>query len=194
MTIIKCPECGKEISSLSNQCIYCGFPLVDVNDTEKMTENSGVKNGSVYLVEYRNNKVAVIRTLREITGLDLAEAKKLVDLVPSCIMKNITKEEFETYQHKFNSVGATVMYVPTDADVEVDKNKDQIVKNKTSNNKETFRLIKCPACGKDVSNFAYNCPHCGQPLGKSPEKNNSQMSFGSVVGAIIVAVLILAFL
>ena len=25
--LIKCPECGKEISEKSIQCIYCGFPL-----------------------------------------------------------------------------------------------------------------------------------------------------------------------
>lgn len=27
MAIIKCPECGKDISSLSKSCIHCGFPI-----------------------------------------------------------------------------------------------------------------------------------------------------------------------
>lgn len=31
MVLIKCPECGKEISNLSKRCIHCGFPL-DKND------------------------------------------------------------------------------------------------------------------------------------------------------------------
>lgn len=25
--LIKCPECGKEISDKSKQCIHCGYPL-----------------------------------------------------------------------------------------------------------------------------------------------------------------------
>ena len=27
MALIKCPECGKEISNKSKQCIHCGYPL-----------------------------------------------------------------------------------------------------------------------------------------------------------------------
>ena len=27
MALIKCPECGKEISDKSEKCIHCGFPL-----------------------------------------------------------------------------------------------------------------------------------------------------------------------
>ena len=27
MALIKCPECGKEISDKSDKCIHCGYPL-----------------------------------------------------------------------------------------------------------------------------------------------------------------------
>ena len=27
MALIKCPECGKEISDKANACIHCGYPL-----------------------------------------------------------------------------------------------------------------------------------------------------------------------
>ena len=27
MTLIKCPECQREISNSSKQCIHCGYPL-----------------------------------------------------------------------------------------------------------------------------------------------------------------------
>lgn len=33
--IIKCPECGKSISSESEKCIYCGFPIKNKNSTQK---------------------------------------------------------------------------------------------------------------------------------------------------------------
>ncbi len=33
MALIKCPECGKEISSSADKCIYCGYPLVkEINE------------------------------------------------------------------------------------------------------------------------------------------------------------------
>ncbi len=37
MALIKCPECGKEISDKAPACIHCGFPLESV--TSKENEN-----------------------------------------------------------------------------------------------------------------------------------------------------------
>ena len=31
MALIKCPECGKEISDQAPACIHCGFPLDKMN-------------------------------------------------------------------------------------------------------------------------------------------------------------------
>ena len=36
-----------------------------------------------------------------------------------------------------------------------------------------IRLIKCPACGKEVSNQAESCPECGQPINILLEFQNS---------------------
>lgn len=35
--MIKCPECGKDISNKSGKCVYCGFPLKknDINISHK---------------------------------------------------------------------------------------------------------------------------------------------------------------
>lgn len=30
LALIKCPECGREISDKSTQCVHCGFPLNDI--------------------------------------------------------------------------------------------------------------------------------------------------------------------
>lgn len=32
MALIKCPECGKEISDKANACIHCGYPLNEEED------------------------------------------------------------------------------------------------------------------------------------------------------------------
>lgn len=34
MALIKCPECGKEISDKSKQCIHCGYPLKDMKESD----------------------------------------------------------------------------------------------------------------------------------------------------------------
>ena len=31
MALIKCPECGREISDKSKQCIHCGYPIEQTN-------------------------------------------------------------------------------------------------------------------------------------------------------------------
>lgn len=44
MALIKCPECGKEISDKSSVCIHCGFPLKSQLEKE-CSENICVVNG-----------------------------------------------------------------------------------------------------------------------------------------------------
>lgn len=35
MALIKCPECGKEVSDQSEQCVHCGFPLQKIQNQAK---------------------------------------------------------------------------------------------------------------------------------------------------------------
>ena len=53
-------------------------------------------------------KVAVIKAVREITGLGLVDAKGLVDKTPSVIKENIKPEEAEEIKKKLMDAGATV--------------------------------------------------------------------------------------
>ncbi len=52
-------------------------------------------------------KIKVIKTVREVTGLGLKEAKALVDEAPSTIKEGIEKADAEAYVAKFTAVGAT---------------------------------------------------------------------------------------
>ena len=63
---------------------------------------------TVELVEAGANKIAVIKVVREITGLGLKEAKELVDGAPKTIKENVAKEEAESLKAKFAEAGATV--------------------------------------------------------------------------------------
>ena len=38
VSLIKCPECGKSISSVSDKCTYCGYPLNKVSQKKKIKQ------------------------------------------------------------------------------------------------------------------------------------------------------------
>ena len=63
---------------------------------------------NLMLKEIGGNKIAVIKVVREITGLGLSEAKALVDGAPSTVKENVSKAEAEEMANKFKEVGATV--------------------------------------------------------------------------------------
>ncbi len=78
MALIKCPECGQEISDKSDKCIHCGFPL---RNTPFLQENI---NGKYYDINFLTDKsisqAKKITMLREMTNydIDLMDAKKMV--------------------------------------------------------------------------------------------------------------------
>lgn len=54
------------------------------------------------------NKVAVIKAVKEITGLGLKEAKEIVDGAPKAIKEGISKEDAESIKTKLTEAGAEV--------------------------------------------------------------------------------------
>ena len=62
----------------------------------------------VVMTSFGAEKIKVIKEVRGITGLGLAEAKKLVEEVPAKIKEGATKEEAEELKAKLEAVGATV--------------------------------------------------------------------------------------
>ena len=62
----------------------------------------------VVLTEAGDQKIKVIKVVRDATGLGLKEAKDLVDGAPKTIKEGVSKEEAEDLKAKFAEVGATV--------------------------------------------------------------------------------------
>ena len=62
----------------------------------------------VVLKEVGAEKIKVIKVVREVTGLGLAEAKAIVDGAPKTLKEAAAKEEAEEIKAKFAEVGATV--------------------------------------------------------------------------------------
>ncbi|MBQ3817100.1 MAG: 50S ribosomal protein L7/L12 [Clostridia bacterium] len=62
----------------------------------------------VVLASAGAEKIKVIKAVREITGLGLAEAKALVDGAPKTLKESVAKDEAEEIKAKLAEVGATV--------------------------------------------------------------------------------------
>ena len=62
----------------------------------------------VVLTDAGDQKIKVIKVVRDATGLGLKEAKDLVDGAPKTIKEGVAKEEAEDLKAKFTEVGAVV--------------------------------------------------------------------------------------
>jgi len=70
--------------------------------------DAGPTEVDVVLTNSGAKKIAVIKVVREITGLGLKEAKALVDAVPAPIKEKVSPEEAEELKAKLEEAGAVV--------------------------------------------------------------------------------------
>ena len=62
----------------------------------------------VVMTSFGSEKIKVIKEVRAITGLGLADAKALVEGIPAKIKEGISKEDAEALKAQLEAVGATV--------------------------------------------------------------------------------------
>lgn len=62
----------------------------------------------VVLEAFGDNKIAVIKVVREVTDKGLKEAKELVEGAPCNVAEGVKKEEAEDIKAKFEEAGATI--------------------------------------------------------------------------------------
>ena len=63
---------------------------------------------TVMLASFGENKVNVIKAVRELTGLGLKEAKDLVEGVPGTVKEGVNKADSDTMKKKLEEAGAKV--------------------------------------------------------------------------------------
>ncbi|HAH75733.1 large subunit ribosomal protein L7/L12 [Kandleria vitulina] len=71
-------------------------------------EDAAPAEVTVTLTDVGATKVAVIKAVREITGLGLVDAKKLVDATPAKIKENIPADEAAKIKETLEAAGASV--------------------------------------------------------------------------------------
>ncbi|HCY05847.1 MAG: 50S ribosomal protein L7/L12 [Erysipelotrichaceae bacterium] len=78
--------------------------------TEEAAEDEGPTSVNVMLTEVGDSKVAVIKVVREVTGLGLVDAKGVVDKAPVAVKENVPVAEAEEIKKKLMEAGATVEF------------------------------------------------------------------------------------
>ena len=125
MALIKCPECGREISDKSKQCIYCGYPLEECNSNNKD------KNSKSYVYIINGNKFQI----------DEGFSNDIKTLV-----KN--KDTIKLHKVSCNIASMTKMTNEEASEFLTDFIKNNFVASEKYRNYNTpMPVIRCPKCG-----------------------------------------------
>lgn len=129
MALIKCPECGKEVSDRAPACIHCGFPFSENISNTKQTPTFF----KVILTGYpKEQKLTLIKGLRLIFNMGLVDAKNVSESLPFELVKGLTKDECEELKKQLESYYGSVEIV---ADYNSKKHTSKI------------KQVRCPICG-----------------------------------------------
>jgi large subunit ribosomal protein L7/L12 len=102
MEIVDLISAMEEKFGVSAAAVAVAAPAAAAAVVEEQTEFD------VVLTSFGENKVAVIKTVRGITGLGLKEAKDAVEGVPTVLKEGVPKAEAEDIKKQLAEAGATV--------------------------------------------------------------------------------------
>ena len=107
MSLLEASELGKDIEetfgvSAATPVAVAAAAPAEAAAAEEQTEFDVVLEG------FGDNKIAVIKVVREITGLGLKEAKEAVEGAPKAIQEGVNKEKAEEIKAKLEEAGAAV--------------------------------------------------------------------------------------
>lgn len=81
--------------------------IVQTQQSEPIQEEKKTKD--IILENYGQNKIAVIKEVRIITGLGLKEAKDLVESAPVKLKENVLKDQADSIKNTLEKFGATIV-------------------------------------------------------------------------------------
>lgn len=104
MSIIKCSECGHDVSTLASCCQNCGCPVSAIVANLTIRQN---KKYDVVLKQVGANEPIIVRFIREVNLLDLTAAFNIVDNLPGTIVRGVSFDLANTVVEKLSSIGGT---------------------------------------------------------------------------------------
>ena len=100
--LVKALEEDFGVSAAAQVAVVAGGAAEAAPAAEEKTE------ASVILKEVGANKMAVIKAVKEITGLGLKESKEIVDNVPKAVKEGVSESEADEIKKKLEEAGASV--------------------------------------------------------------------------------------
>ena len=100
--LVKALEEEFGVSAAAPVAVAAAAPVAGAAAAEEKTEFD------VILKSAGANKVAVIKVVKEVTGLGLKEAKEVVDGAPKAVKTGVSKEDAEALKAKLTEAGAEV--------------------------------------------------------------------------------------
>ena len=105
LTVMELNELVKACEEEFGVSAAAGVAVVAAGPAEAAEEKTEF---DVELTSFGDQKIKVIKVVREITGLGLKEAKAAVEGAPKVLKEAVAKEEAEQIKAKLEEVGATV--------------------------------------------------------------------------------------
>ena len=106
MTVVELSELVKAIEEeFGVSAVAAAAPAAGAAAGDAAAEKTSF---NVVLKEAGDQKIKVIKVVRDATGLGLKEAKEVVDGAPKTVKENVSKEEAEELKAKFTEVGAVI--------------------------------------------------------------------------------------
>ena len=106
LTVMELAELVKALETKFG--VSASMPITAIGGAAGGEEVAEKTTFSVVLKAGGDQKINVIKVIKEVTGLGLKEAKDMVDGAPKTIKENMKKEDAEELKKKLETVGATV--------------------------------------------------------------------------------------
>lgn len=97
-----------QLSDLTlREVIQLARTIVQRAGGSRVSAGGGADAYAVTLVSTGYNKIQVIKIVRELTSLGLADSKRLVESAPAQLARNLTHDEAETWARRLIEAGAS---------------------------------------------------------------------------------------
>lgn len=145
MALIKCPECGKDVSDKAPACIHCGYPLSRPTEQPSTQLYNVIYKGFPSTQIQYDNQVKMIGCLRQLMNIDsLSVAKRVIDNPPQVIAENTTMANAKWVEATLSPYKCILEIQPSTSTTpsQVNSKVDKYISNGGS-------TIICPRCGSN---------------------------------------------
>ena len=142
MALIKCSECGREISDKAAACIHCGFPLAEAKTDKPLSEDTLKKiivtNPDGLGILYQ----AIVNLVKNVRGISEKEAKTMVENGNPITIDQL---DTDTAQIIYDKLLDAMKKVSTVSDIEIKLvDTDEII---LIPDRKKSLVPSCPKCG-----------------------------------------------